>query len=125
MRIPDLSDVPELSPVPADEEYDLRIIKAQDVTSDNTGRSGIMLIAEIKDVENAENIFHRIWLPMEGDDEAKQMVMWRMIKEFMTALGLDPSGAETEDFQGLEFSAIIGVEDDNNGRPRNFIKRVT
>ena len=124
MRIPDLSDIPELSAVESG-EYDLRVIKAQDVVSERTGREGIMLICEIMGEENAQNVFHRIWMPMEGDPETKANTMWRMIKEFMSGVGLDAGGAETEDFMGLEFSAYLTLTKDQKGRPVNEIQRIT
>lgn len=125
MRIPDLSDIPELEPVSPNVEYDLRITTAKDVTSNRTGREGIMLVCEILGEENAENLIHRLWLPMDGDDEEKQKTMWRMIKEFLSAIGAPTDGLDTDELKGLEFSAILGQEQDNNGKLRNNIQRVT
>lgn len=124
MRIPDLSDIPSLEPVPAG-EYDLRVISAKDVKSDRTGREGIMLICEVTGEENAQNVFHRIWLPMEKDDQNKKDTMWRMVKEFLEALGLDAGEVETSDFEGLQFSAQLSLTKDNKGRDINEIVRVT
>lgn len=125
MRIPDLSNIPELAPVAPDTEYDLKIASAKSVTSQKTGREGIMFICEITGEENAEPIFHRLWLPMEGDDDKKQQTMWRMIKEFLAAVGLPTDGFEIEDAVGTEFSAILSLTPDDKGRKRNEILRVT
>lgn len=124
MRIPSLSEIPEQAPV-EEGEYRLKITKAKEAKSGNTGREGLMLICSVTDEENAEPIFHRLWFPFEHEEKEKQTTMWRMVKEFMEAIGLDSSaGAGPEDFQGVEFDAMIGLEQDDNGRWRNSIIRV-
>lgn len=130
MRIPDLTDIPE--PKLAEPgEYDLRIISAKDkVTAGNEAenkpkRNYLFLVCEFKGEDNIENLVHSIYLPCEEDDERKQNIMWRMLKEFIVGIGLDPAGCETSDFEGVEFSAIIGLEKDLQGQPRNVIKRIT
>lgn len=124
MRIPDLSDIPSLEAVPGG-EYDLRVISAKDVKSDRTGREGIMLICEVVGEENAQNVFHRMWLPMENDDDHKKKTMWRMLKEFLESVGLDAGNVDTSDFEGLQFSAQLSLTKDNKGRDINEIVRVT
>lgn len=124
MRIPDLSDIPEQAAV-APGEYDLRVLTAKDVKSDRTGREGVMLVCEIVGEENAQNLFHRIWFPMENDPDTKATTMWRMIKEFLDGVGLPVDGCDTSDFENLQFSAYLNLTEDNNGRPINEIARVT
>jgi hypothetical protein len=124
MRIPDLSDIPEQAPVAEGVEYDLRITKVKDVVSNKTGREGIMLICEVIGEENAESVFERLWLPMDGDDETKARTMWRMVKEFLISIGAPTDGLDASELEGIEFSAILGIENDDKGRPRNFIQRV-
>lgn len=124
MRIPDLSSIPEQTAV-AEGEYTLRVTKAQETKSERTGREGIMLICQIQGEENAQPVFHRLWFPFESEDETKQITMWRMIKEFMEGVGLDPSvGAEARDFQGIEFDALLRLGEDQNGRSVNEIARI-
>lgn len=130
MLIPDLTDIPELTAV-EEGEYDLRVIKATEKSSKRTGRPAIGLLCEIVGEDNAENVFHDIWLPMESDDENKTQIMWRMVKEFLVALGLPVDGiSDLSVFEDLEFSALLIYEDtDQDGeplaRPRNSIKRIT
>jgi len=125
MAIPDLSDIPELSPVAPNVEYDLKITKAKEIKSKNTGREGILIICDIAGEENAENLLHTLWLPNDGDEEGKQKTMWRMIKEFLSSIGAPTDGMETEELEGMSFSAILGQEkDDRTGRMRNTIQRV-
>jgi hypothetical protein len=120
--IPDLSDIPDLVDV-APGEYDLRVIKAFTGKSQNTGRECITLVCEISGETNAKNVMHSIWLPMESDNEEKAAVMWRMIKEFTTALGLS-GDLEIEDFEELQFTAILDLEESEEYGNRNNIKRV-
>ena len=122
--IPDLSDIPDLEPV-APGEYDLTITKVIKVESNKTGRTGIKLVCNILGEDNAETLFHGMWFPMESDDKEKTELLWRMIKEFCTGLGLDTSnGLNEEDFIGLTFSAVLDIEDTEFGRA-NIIKRIT
>ena len=136
--IPSLSDIPDRQPVEAG-EYDLRISKVKETKSKNTGRYGCMLVIDIEDEDNADTIFHTLWYgnykDFQSDDEEKNNMMWRMVKDFIRALGLDPE-EETEDSDliGLEFTADVGyndgmdTDDDGNpirvGQPRNEILRV-
>jgi len=121
--IKDLSSIPDLTVVsPA--EYDLRVITAKEVLSKNTGRNSIMLVCEIVGEENAQNLIHSIWLPMESDDETKAGTMWRMIKDFTVALGLE-GDLELDDFKNLEFTAVLEIEKFEDYGDRNIIKRIT
>ena len=123
--IPNLSEIPDLAPV-ADGEYDLRVITVKEKPSKNTGRNSIMMVCEIVGEDNASNLIHSIWLPMPSDDESKQAVMLRMIKDFVVALGLSSDGElELEDFEALEFSAYLELEQDETYGDRNIIKKIT
>jgi len=137
--IPNLSDIPDKAPVEAG-EYDLRIFKVKETKSNRTGRYGCMLVCEIDGEDNANNVFHTLWYgnykDYQGDDEEKNNMMWRMVKDFLTSLGLDPNEETDEsDLVGLEFSADLSfndgmsTDDDGNpikvGQPRNEIARIT
>jgi len=136
--IPNLSDIPDKKPVESG-EYDLRITKAKETKSKNTGRYGCMMIMEIDDEDDADNIFHTLWYgnykDFQGDDEDKNNMMWRMVKDFLRSLGLDPEEETDEsDLVGLEFTAEVayndgmGTDDDGKpiklGSPRNEIARI-
>ena len=136
--IPNLSDIPDKKPVEAG-EYDLSITKAKETKSKKTGRYGCQLIIQIEGEDNASNIFHTIWYgnykDFQGDDEDKSNTMWRMVKDFLRSLGLDPEEETDEsDLVGLEFTADVsysdGTDTDDDGKqikvgnPRNEIVRV-
>jgi len=122
--IPNLSDIPELSPVP-DGEYDLRVTSVKEKKSKDGSRNSIMLVCEIIGEENALPVFHSLWLPSASDDEEKSATMWRMIKDFLISVGLSPDGElELEDFEDLSFSALLEYEDGAWGK-RNNILRIT
>ena len=135
--IPNLSEIPDKKPVEAG-EYDLRISKAKETKSKNTGRYGCMLVIDIDGEDNADSIFHTLWYgnykDYQGDDDDKSNTMWRMVKDFLRALGLDPDNETDEaDLVGLEFTAEVSyndgmsTDDDGNpikvGNPRNEIIR--
>lgn len=137
--IPNLADIPDKNPVDAG-EYDLRIIKVKEKKSQRTGRYGCMLICDIDGEDNASSVFHTLWYgnykDYQDDDEDKSNTMWRMVKDFIIALGLDPDNETDEsDLVGVEFTADLGYNDgmdtDNDGnpikvgQPRNEILRVT
>jgi len=136
--IPNLSDIPDRKPVEGG-EYDLRITKAKETKSNRTGRYGCMLIIDIDGEDNADTIFHTLWYgnykDFKEDDDEKSNMMWRMVKDFIRALGLDPEDETDEsDLVGLEFTADVGfndgmdTDDDGNpirvGQPRNEINRI-
>lgn len=123
--IPNLSDIPDKKPVEAG-EYDLRISKAKEVKSKNTGRYGCQLICQIDGEDNASDVFHTLWYgnfkDFQGDDAEKSNTMWRMVKDFLRTLGLDPEEETDEsDLVGLEFTSELGYNDgmdtDDDGKP--------
>jgi hypothetical protein len=123
--IPSLSEIPDRAPVEAG-EYDLRITKAKETKSNRTGRYGCMLIIDIDGEDNAETLFHTLWYgnykDYQKDDEEKNNLMWRMVKDFLRSLGLDPEQETDEtDLVGLEFTAMLtyndGMDTDEDGKP--------
>ncbi len=136
--IPNLSEIPDKKPVEAG-EYDLRITKVKETKSKKSGRYGCQLIIEVDGEDNANTIFHTLWYgnykDFQSDDEDKSNMMWRMVKDFLRSLGLDPENETDEsDLVGLEFTAELSysdgmdTDDDGNpikvGSPRNEILRV-
>lgn len=123
--IPSLAEIKDRAPVEAG-EYDLRITKAKETKSNRTGRYGCMLIIDIDGEDNAETVFHTLWYgnykDYQKDDEEKNNLMWRMVKDFLRALGLDPEQETDEsDLTGLEFTAMLtysdGMDTDEDGKP--------
>ncbi len=136
--IPNLSEIPDKKPVEGG-EYDLRISKVKETKSKNTGRYGCMLVIDITNEDNADSIFHTLWYgnykDYQGDDDDKSNTMWRMVKDFLRALGLDPDNETDEsDLIGLEFTAELSYNDGMStddagnpikiGNPRNEIIRI-
>lgn len=109
--IPNLSDIPELTPVP-DGEYTITVTSAKEVTAKDSGRKGVQLGCRIEGEENAETLFHKMWFPMEEDDEAKQMILWRMVKEALLGFGLPAEGVEdVSEFMGCEATVRIKTKE--------------
>ena len=139
MALMDLSTVPEL--VLAEEaEYDLRCIKAQTTTSKNTGRNGIMLVHEFVGEDNYVNLIETLWFgnnaadgdlsAYDKDDVDKSNLIWRMFQDRLKAFDMTSDG-ELEvddllaDFQFLEFSAYVVIEDSDDFPSKNVIKKIT
>ncbi|MDY6893934.1 MAG: hypothetical protein SVO01_00725 [Thermotogota bacterium] len=123
--IPNLSEIPDKKPVDAG-EYDLRISKVKETKSNRTGRYGLMLVIDIDGEDNAESIFHILWYgnykDFQGDDEDKNNTMWRMVKDFLRSIGVDPEQEnDSDDLVGMEFTAEVGFNDgmdtDEDGKP--------
>ena len=98
-----------------------------------------MLVCEIDGEDAAETLFHTLWYgnykDYTKDDDTKSNDMWRRVKDFLRALGLDPDQETDEsDLKGLEFTADLSYNDgmgtDENGKPvkvgqpRNEIVRI-
>ena len=133
--IPALKEIKDLKPVDGGQEYDLRIIKAQKKKF-RSGRNGVSLIIDIVDEDDATNIFHNILFgnddDYKGDDEEQSNDWWRRVKTFCRALGLDPDNdLEAEDFEDLQFSAIVEYDDGCNEdgvqefEPSNKLGKIT
>jgi len=123
--IPNLSDIPDKKPVESG-EYDLRINKVKETKSKNTGRYGCQMIIQVDGEDTASDIFHTLWYgnyrDFQGDDKDKSNTMWRMVKDFLRAIGLDPEEeTDEDDLIGLEFTAELGFNDgmdtDDDGKP--------
>lgn len=134
--IPNLSEVRDLEPVPGGKERELRIIRAVETTSKTTGRNGVLFVIDIVDEDNATDIMHTVWFgnnpafgkykAFTGDDESKSNDMWRRVKDFIRAIGLDPDEEiDNEDFVDLEFRAIVELEEDEEYGDRNALGRIT
>ena len=132
--IPNLSTIKDLAPVQTG-EYDLRIIKAQNTTGKKTGRNGILCVIDIVGEDNASNIMHTLWFGNDGkytkDDDDKSDKMWRMVKDFLGAIGLNRDGeVELDEFTDLSFTAEViyndGTDEDGNPEypPKNELGKI-
>lgn len=122
--IPNLSHIKDLNVLRLSEakEMDLIITKMQ-LKKCNSGRTGALFIINIDGEDDAKAIMHQVNFGNHGeyqdDDEATNETMWRMLKEFIRSLGLDPEEEHpAEDFEDLEIVGLVGydsgeVEDDN------------
>jgi hypothetical protein len=126
--IPNLSEIPELGPV-AKGFYDLRVTSAKHKKFD-TGAEAINLSIEVIDEENAETVWHKLWLPTDKDEQSKVTNKWRQIKDAMEKMNLDFSDATGLDyiafaqlFEGAEFNAELDLEPDYRN-PEKFVNIV-
>ena len=123
--IPNLSDVKELQPVPAG-EYDLCLNSVKHVTYDS-GASCINMAFEIVGEDDAETLWHKLWLPTKGEAESTTNNKLRTLKKFMEDCDI-PTDEALDDltcFDNLTLTANVGVEyDDYNSKDINTLKSV-
>lgn len=122
MRIPNLDQIADLTVMP-EGEYDIKVISAKDIKNKEQTRSAIMLNCKIIGEENAKPVFHALWMGNNSDDKEKYDGMMRRVKEFIVAVGLDLNEIETNDFAGVEFTALLKIKN-FNGEDSNEIARV-
>jgi len=135
--IPNLAEIKDLFPIEdcEDRQFDLRIIAAKAQNGKNTGRNGVMFVFEVVDEDLAQNVIHNVWFGNDGtfkkDDTEKSDQMWRGVKNFIRAIGLDPEmELEPDDFIGLDVTAALtydnGINDEGNQEfpPKNELGRI-
>ena len=122
--IPNLSHIKDLTVLNLDSPKEMDLIITKMMTKKcNSGRIGALFIIQIEGEDNAKAIMHQVnfgnFGEYQDDDENTNETMWRMLKEFIRSLGLDPEEEHPEeDFEDLEFVGLVGyesgeVEDDN------------
>lgn len=119
----DVGDAQEPKVVPADEEYELRIIDAKtDVNKD--GNPYLLPRLEVVGEPLAKDFTKYIGLPHEEMD-AKQLnrAKWAL-KNYLECFGLPTSGQlVVGDMVGSTGWGILGVEDNEQYGEQNFIKK--
>jgi len=123
--IPNLSHIKDKNVIKLEspQEMDL-IINKMVMKKCSSGRTGALFVISIDGESEAKEIMHQMNFGNYGDyqkdSEETNETMWRMLKEFIRALGLDPEEEHPEeDFVDLEFVGLVGYEDgmveDDNG----------
>ena len=124
--IPNLSHIKDKSVIKLEspQEMDL-IITKMIMKKCNSGRPAALFIIAMDGEPEAQEIMHQVnfgnYGDFQEDDESTNETMWRMLKEFIRALGLDPEEEHpVEDFVDLEFVGMVGYDsgevEDDNGR---------
>jgi len=122
--IPSLAEIKDLVTVDSD-EYSLRVLKVKPIIAKETKRPGIMFIIGFEDEDNAKDMLHTFYFGMPTDSKETLDMMGRMLKEFLQAIGADPDNdLDEDDLIGIQFNALVDVDELNNGQIINVIKRV-
>ena len=122
--IPNLSHIKDKKVIKLESPQEMDLIITKMVMKKcSSGRTGALFIISIDGEPEVKEIMHQVNFGNYGDyqkdDETTNETMWRMLKEFIRALGLDPEEEHpAEDFTDLEFVGMVGydsgeVEDDN------------
>ena len=123
--IPDLSEIPELGPV-EEGEYDLRITFAEEKTFDS-GSKAINMCLEIVGEDDADDVWHKVWLPTPLDDAKKVMNKNRSLKEFCDGVGVSTPVESAKEFVDITFSGYLVLVPDfrDENKQVNELKRLT
>jgi len=122
--IPELSKIKDKKVLKLDSPKEMDLIITKMYTDKwKSGQHCANFIISMDGEDDAKEIFHACGFGNFGDfqdfDEDKSETIWRMLKEFIRSLGLDPDEDHpAEDFEDLELVGLVGyetgeVEDDN------------
>ena len=116
-----IEDAKEREPVP-EGEYELMIYNATEAVA-STGRPMINLSLQVLNEPDASLVFHNITGLMDADDEQKRNTILLIGKRFCEGFGIE-TPINVLDLPGKTGRALLTIEEDQNGIPRNRIKRV-
>ena len=122
--IPNLAHIKDKKVLKLDSPQEMDLIITKMVMGKwPSGQTNAAFIIAMDGEEDVKEIYHTVGFGNYGDfqnfDEAKSENIWRMLKEFIAKLGLDPEEEHpAEDFEELEFVGMVGydsgeVENDN------------
>ena len=115
-------DVVEPRTVDPDTEYKLRIIDVREGIDKNQNPY-LMPRFEILDEVGAKDFTYFMGLPNASMDAKRLNNAKYKIKTFMDAFGLAYNSDPTSDWVGSEGWAILGMEENDQYGPQNFIKK--
>lgn len=119
----DVGDAQEPKVMPADEEYQIRIIDAR-TDIDKNGDPYMMPRFEVVDQPLAKDFTHFLRLPHKGMDEKSLNRYQWSLKVFLECFGLPTQGQlDVEDLKGKVGWAILGVKDDETYGESNTVKK--
>ena len=117
----DVGSAIEPRSVPADVEYELRIIEVK-YGVDKNGNPYIMPRFEVINEVGAKDFTKFLGLPTNSDDAKKKNSKAWAIRALCTAFKLN-ANSDTDTWVGATGWAILGVEENEQYGPQNYIKR--
>ena len=117
----DVDSAIEPRSVPADVEYELRILEVKHGV-DKNGNPYIMPRFEVINEVGAKDFTKFFGLPTDSDDAKKKNSKAWAIKAFCKAFKIN-ANSDTDTWIGATGWAILGVEENEQYGPQNYIKR--
>ena len=114
--IPNLAHIKDKAVLKLDSPKEMDLVITKMYTDKwKSGQHCANFIIAMDGEDNAKEIFHACGFGNFGDfqefEEDKSENIWRMLKEFIRKLGLDPEEEHSaEDFEDLEFVGLVGYE---------------
>jgi hypothetical protein len=120
-----LDQVPDLVPVPGNEQYQLRVTSAAVGQSASSERQLIKVALKVLGHPEAQTVFENFSLPIPSDPPDHVDMFKRNLKNFITACGIDPKNpGKPEDWQGAEPFAILKLKtNEKSGAEENKVGR--
>lgn len=117
----DLSDVVELHAVEPDKEYQVRLVEIREGV-DKNNNPYLMPRFEILDEVGAQDFSQYFALPNSTMDAKRVNSAKLRLKQFIDCFGLDIAEA-MENWVGRTGWVILGIKEDEQYGPQNYIKR--
>ena len=118
----DFNDVVEPRVADPDKEYKLRITDVKEGT-DKNGNPYLMPRFEVCDEVGVKDFSYFLGLPNSNMDAKRLNNCKYKLKCFLEAFGL-PAASDPQDWTGSEGWAILGVEENDQYGPQNFVKKL-
>jgi hypothetical protein len=119
-------DIYEEETIPADQEVQLRVIRAEIVKSRNSGRWNLHVVFDVPDNDRVADIHLYMGVPTDEDEQDPKRVnrMKKRIAGFYEACGVDYSSGSVAmtDLVGCTPWAQLGEEDDPEYGKRNTVR---
>jgi len=104
-------------------EYKLRLIECDGLRENAAGNDYVLPRFEVVGEPLAKDFTYYLPLPAEEYDEKRTAKVLAGIKNFCLCFGIDTNSFDTDELQGLEGWAILGVSDDEQYGEQNYIKK--
>lgn len=116
-----LDNIPEEKVLP-DGEYEVQILEAGEYIGTQSGKVSIRVILQVLGEGDVQDIFIYLGVPKSEDDARTVNRKLRRIRDFLSSFGISQS-ADYQEWKGKRAWAFVTVGQDQNGEPRNDIKR--
>lgn len=108
----DINEVKDPETVP-EGMYDLAVTKVMEKKNDHGDLTGLNIIIDVVGYVEAQDVFHHLSLPVDGDDEEKVNFKLRFLKKFLEAFDIpfDKKGFDMASLMGAQGKCKLGLNE--------------